>query len=276
MWLGAVPFLLVHAAAALVIFYPPTAPLLILAGVSYAIRMWAVTAGYHRYFAHRSYRTGRAFQFVLALLGTTAMQQGPLWWASWHRRHHRFADQPGDPHSPVLRGFWYSHVGWVFDGTHGRDLSNVADLAAFPELRWLERHNRIPLIGYALLCYAIAGMGGVVWGFVVSTLVLSHVTFMINSVAHVWGTRPYPTRDQSRNNALLAVLTFGEGWHNNHHHYMASARQGFRWWQVDLSYYSLLVLRRLGLVRAIRVPPERVLAGARSAEVRPPAVEPAG
>jgi stearoyl-CoA desaturase (delta-9 desaturase) len=254
--LGAIPFVLVHAALLLVIFYPPTLPLLVLAGAGYLVRMWAVTAGYHRYFAHRSYRTSRAFQFLLALLGTTAMQQGPLWWASWHRRHHKHSDQPEDPHSPVRRGFWHAHVGWVFDGSHdGADLSNVRDLAAFPELRWLDRHNRLPLVGYALLCYAIAGMAGVVWGFVVSTLAVAHATFLINSLAHVWGSRPYPTPDRSRNNPLLAVLTLGEGWHNNHHHHMASARQGFRWWQVDISYMSLVVLRWLGLVWGVRVPP---------------------
>jgi stearoyl-CoA desaturase (Delta-9 desaturase) len=273
MWWGAVPFILVHLAVVLVIFYPPTWPLLVLGGAGYLVRMWAVTAGYHRYFAHRSYRTSRAFQFVLALLGTTAMQQGPLWWASWHRRHHKYADQPEDPHSPVQRGFWYAHVGWVFDGSHGRDLSNVRDLSVYPELRWLERHNRIPVVGYALLCYAIAGMGGVVWGFLISTLAVAHVTFLINSLAHVWGSRPYATRDTSRNNALLAVLTLGEGWHNNHHHYMTSARQGFRWWQIDVSYYSLVVLRRLGLVRAIRVPPERVLTCYGQASACPPAFE---
>ncbi|HTM21260.1 MAG TPA: acyl-CoA desaturase [Kofleriaceae bacterium] len=254
-WIGAAPFLLVHAAALLAIFYPPTAPLLVLAGASYLVRMWAITAGYHRYFAHRAYRTSRVFQFLLALLGTTAMQQGPLWWASSHRRHHKDADGPGDPHSPVQRGFWYAHVGWIFDRSQVRDLSNVRDLSAFPELRWLDRHARIPLVGYALLCWAIAGMGGVVWGFVISTLVLGHVTFLINSVAHLWGTRPYPTRDASRNNALLAVLTLGEGWHNNHHHHMSSARQGFRWWQIDMSYYSLAALRRLGVVWAVRQPP---------------------
>jgi stearoyl-CoA desaturase (delta-9 desaturase) len=250
------PFLAVHAACGLVLWFPPSGGLLALAASGYVIRMWAVTAGYHRYFAHRSYKTSRAFQLVLAVLGGTAMQQGPLWWASWHRRHHKRADLPGDPHSPTLDGFWHSHVGWIFDGTHGgADLSNVKDLAVFPELRWLDRHSYVPVAGYAAACLAIAGPAGVVWGFAVSSVLLAHATFLINSVAHVWGTRRYETPDTSRNNAVLAVLALGEGWHNNHHYYMTSARQGFRWWELDVSYYSLCVLARLGLVWDLRQPP---------------------
>jgi stearoyl-CoA desaturase (Delta-9 desaturase) len=251
---GAIPFAGVHVACIAVIWYPPTLGLVVLAAVGYVVRMWAVTTGYHRYFSHRTFRTSRAFQFVLALLGTTALQQGPLWWSSWHRRHHKNADRPGDPHTP-RSGFWHAHVGWVFDGSHhGADLSNVKDLSAYPELRWLDRHHYVSVIGYALLCYAIAGMAGVIWGFVISSTVLVQITFMINSLAHRWGTRPYDTKDDSRNNAILALLTFGEGWHNNHHHEMTSARQGFRWWEIDLSYYSLRALGALGIVWNIREP----------------------
>jgi stearoyl-CoA desaturase (delta-9 desaturase) len=250
------PFLAVHAGCGFVVLYPPTWSLLALAVSGYALRMWAVTAGYHRYFAHRAYKTSRGFQLVLATLGGTALQQGPLWWASWHRRHHRYADKPGDPHSPILAGFWHAHVGWIFDGTHGsQDLSNVKDLAVYPELRWLDRHSYVPVAGYAALCLAIAGLPGVVWGFAVSSVALAHVTFLINSVAHVWGTRRFDTADTSRNNALLAVLTFGEGWHNNHHHYMSSARQGFMWWEIDVTYYSLRILGWLGIVWDVRKPP---------------------
>jgi stearoyl-CoA desaturase (delta-9 desaturase) len=265
---AALPFLAVHAACVFVVLYPPTLSLVVLAATGYVIRMWAVTAGYHRYFAHRAFKTSRAFQLVLAVLAGTAMQQGPLWWVSWHRRHHKHTDEPGDPHSPKLDGFWHSHVGWIFDGNHGsRDFSNVKDLAAFPELRWLEKHSYVPVVGYAVACLVIAGPAGVVWGFAVSSIVLAHVTFLINSVAHVWGTRPYPTPDTSRNNALLAVATFGEGWHNNHHYYMASARQGFRWWQIDLTYYSLRVLAWFGIVWNLREPPRRSSSSRRSDEV---------
>ncbi len=254
--LSSVPFVMVHLACGLVVVYPPTWSLVTLAVGSYLLRMWAITAGYHRYFSHHAFRTSRAFQFVLALVGATAMQQGPLWWASWHRRHHKFADTPDDPHSPVVSGFWHAHVGWVFDGRHdGADLSNVRDLTRFPELRFLDRHSYLPLLAYAAGCFALAGMAGVVWGFVVSTIAVAHATFSINSLAHVWGSRRWNTPDHSRNNAALAVLTLGEGWHNNHHHYMSSARQGSCWWEVDASYYTILLLARLGLVWNVREPP---------------------
>jgi len=259
-YLASVPFVMVHLACGLVVVYPPTPPLVMLAVGSYLLRMWAITVGYHRYFSHHSFRTTRAFQLVLAAIGATAMQQGPLWWASWHRRHHKYSDTPADPHSPIVRGFWHAHVGWVFDGTHDApDLSNVRDLTRFPELRFLDRHSWMPLVVYAAGCFAVAGMAGVVWGFLVSTIAVVHATFLINSLAHVWGSRRYDTADQSRNNALLAVLTLGEGWHNNHHYYMSSARQGFFWWELDASYYSLLLLARLGVVSNVRVPPPAAL-----------------
>ncbi len=222
----------------------------------YALRMCALTAGYHRYFAHRAYKTSRAFQLVLAVLGATCMQNGPIWWASVHRRHHKYSDGPGDPHSPVTRGFWYAHVGWVFDRSvppHADD-SNVRDLMRYPELCWLDRHEWVPMAAWAAACLAIGGSSGLVWGFVVSTLAVFHATMLINSLAHVWGWRPYPTSDGSRNNPLLALLTFGEGWHNNHHHYMSSARQGFAWWEIDVTYYVLRGLARLGVVWDLREP----------------------
>jgi stearoyl-CoA desaturase (Delta-9 desaturase) len=252
-------FIGMHLACGLAFFYPPTRGLVALLVGSYLLRMWAVTAGYHRYFAHRSYKTSRVFQFVLALLGATAMQKGPLWWASWHRRHHKYADTPGDPHSPILYGFWYAHIGWILSSKSDHaDLSNVNDLVRFPELRLIERFWAVPLVGYALACFAVAGMPGLVWGFIVSTVAVSHVTFFINSIAHLWGSQRFQTKDFSRNNPVLAVLTLGEGWHNNHHYYMSSARQGFYWWEVDLSYYVLKLLAAIHVVREIREPPASV------------------
>jgi stearoyl-CoA desaturase (delta-9 desaturase) len=250
-----------HLALLLVFVVPVSWKVGALAFGGYGLRMWAVTAGYHRYFAHRSYKTGRAFQFVLAVLGATTMQNGPIWWASVHRRHHKDSDGPGDLHSPTKRGFEYAHIGWAFDLSMPppRDESNVSDLTRYPEIRWLDRHDWIPLGFYALACAAIGGWSGFVWGFVVSTLAVFHATMLINSLAHMWGSRPYATGDESRNNALLAVLTFGEGWHNNHHHYMSSARQGFAWWQIDITYYVLRALAFLGVVWAIREPPPAAL-----------------
>jgi stearoyl-CoA desaturase (delta-9 desaturase) len=221
--------------------------------------MFAITAGYHRYFAHRSYKTSRPLQFVLAWLGCMAIQKGPLWWAAGHRRHHRYSDQPGDLHSPA-DGFWYSHQGWIFAGRWDKtELSRIRDFAAYPELTWLNRWHAIPPIAMGFVCYAIGGLSGLVWGVAISTTLLWHSTYSINSLAHRWGTRRYATGDTSRNNWLLALLTLGEGWHNNHHKYMASSRQGFFWWEVDISYYILRVLQWLGLVWDIREPPAHLL-----------------
>jgi stearoyl-CoA desaturase (delta-9 desaturase) len=254
-YLSTVLLVLMHLALLLVLVVPFSGALLALAVASYSLRMWAITAGYHRYFSHRSYKTSRAFQFVLALLGTMAMQNGPLWWASWHRRHHKHSDTPEDAHSPSQRGFFHAHIGWFVDGSHDApNLANVLDLGRFPELRFLDRHKWLPLVAYASAMYLVAGPAGVVWGFVVSTLACLHVTACINSLAHVWGTRRFDTPDTSRNNALLALLTFGEGWHNNHHHDMLAARQGRTPWELDLTYLSLKALERLGFVWDVRPP----------------------
>jgi len=257
-------FVAMHACLLLAFVVPLSHAALALALGGYALRMWAITAGYHRYFAHRSFKTSRAFQLVLAVLGATSMQNGPIWWASVHRRHHKSSDGPGDPHSPLERGFWYAHVGWVFDRSVPRpyDPSNVGDLLRYPELRWIDRHDWVPLAAYGVACFAIGGVPGLVWGFVVSTLAVFHATMLVNSLAHVWGSRRYATTDRSRNNPLLAVLTMGEGWHNNHHHYMSSARQGFFWWEIDVSYYVLRLLALIGVIDHVREPPASAIASA--------------
>jgi stearoyl-CoA desaturase (delta-9 desaturase) len=246
-------FVLMHLACLFVFVVAFSWKMLALFAVGYVLRMWAITAGYHRYFSHRSYKTSRGFQLVLAFLGTTAMQNGPLWWASWHRRHHRHSDTEHDAHSPAFGGFWHAHVGWFLNGSHDTaDLGNVKDLVHYPELRFLERHKWLPIVAYAVVCFAIGGASGLVWGFVLSTIAVLHATALINSLAHVWGSRRFDTKDQSRNNALLAILTMGEGWHNNHHDQMSAARQGVRWWELDATYYVLRVLAFLGIVWDIR------------------------
>ena len=249
-------FIMMHGALLFVLVFPVTWKLVALALGGYVFRMWAITIGYHRYFAHRSYKTSRVWQAVLAILGETTMQNGPIWWASVHRAHHKESDLPGDPHSPKQRGFWYAHTGWIFDRSKPpRDLSNVQDLVRYPELRWIDNHEWIPIFTYMFGCWLIAGLPGIVWGFVVSTVMVLHATMLINSLAHVWGSRRYDTADSSRNNPFLAALTLGEGWHNNHHHYMSSARQGFYWWEVDVTYYTIRILSWLGVVWDVRVPP---------------------
>lgn len=233
----------------------------VLCVATFWIRQFFMTAGYHRYFAHRSYKMGRVAQFVMAFGGCTACQRGVLWWAGHHREHHRYADTDRDLHSP-RKGFWWSHVGWLLcDRAGGTDEALIRDFARFPELRWLQRHDWIPPWSLGVLCWLIAGWSGVFIGFFLSTVLLWHATFAVNSVAHIFGRRRYETNDTSRNSLAVALVTCGEGWHNNHHHYPASARQGFYWWEIDLSYYVLRLLSFVGIVRDLRTPPARVRAG---------------
>jgi stearoyl-CoA desaturase (Delta-9 desaturase) len=245
----------IHVTAVWAIARGVTLELALLAATTYLVRMFAVTGVYHRYFSHRSYKTSRAMQLVLAFLGTTAAQKGPLWWASCHRAHHKDSDTERDIHSPLRKGFWYSHMGWWLGREHeaGRpDL--IPDFAGYPELRWLERHAYVgPLFLIAVVTLAF-GLDGFLWGFAVSTCALMHGTFTINSLSHVFGSRRYATTDTSRNNFLLALITLGEGWHNNHHHYMSSANQGFMWWEIDISYYVICLLEKVGLVWDVRRP----------------------
>lgn len=257
---GGTAFWLVHLACLAVFFTGVTWSAVAVCAALFWLRMFGVTAGYHRYFAHRSYKTSRPFQFVLALIGTLAVQKGVLWWAANHRVHHKYSDQEDDVHSPVQRGFWWSHVGWIlspdFEAT---DLDRIPDMAKYPELRWLNEHYLLPPVTLAVLLTLVGGAPWLVWGFFVSTTLLWHATFTINSLAHVWGSRRYETTDASRNNVWLALLTMGEGWHNNHHRYMNSARQGFFWWEIDLSYYVLVALSWVGLIWDLHAPPRHVL-----------------
>jgi stearoyl-CoA desaturase (delta-9 desaturase) len=249
-----------HASCLLVLWVGVSTGDLWLLLASFGVRMFAITGGYHRYFAHRTYKTSRAFQLVLAVLGATATQKGALWWAGHHRTHHKYSDQPGrDVHSP-REGFWWAHQGWIFDGRwDDTPLEQIRDFGRYPELVWLNQWHIVPPIAMALLLWAFGGASAVVWGYCVSTVLLWHATYSINSLAHRWGTRRYETDDDSRNNWLLGLLTCGEGWHNNHHHYCASARQGFLWWEIDVTYYTLRGLAALGVVWDILEPPHHVV-----------------
>ncbi len=255
-----VPFILMHVACAAVFFVGVSLEAVLLCVGLYIVRMFALTAGYHRYFAHRAFKTSRFFQFVLAVAGTTAVQKGPLWWAAHHRQHHKYTDQEGDLHSPVTDGFWWSHIGWVISKKYDpTDFKGIKDFARYPELRWINKYHLIPAITLAVVCFLLGGWQWLVWGFVISTVLLYHGTFSVNSLAHMWGSRRYATGDDSRNNFLIALWTGGEGWHNNHHHYMASVKQGFYWWEIDLSYYALKTMSWVRLVWDLRVPPKQLL-----------------
>ena len=268
-WLRVLPFLALHLACFGVLWVGWSWTAVGVALALYALRMLAITGFYHRYFSHKAFRTSRAMQFVFALLGASAAQRGPLWWASQHRHHHAHADDEQDAHSPHRHGFLWSHTGWFMARANfATRMASVPDLAKYPELRFLDRFDAlVPLLlalglygAGELLAYGAPALGTnglqlVVWGFVISTVVLYHATFTVNSLAHSLGWRRYATRDQSRNNLWLALLTFGEGWHNNHHHFPGSARQGFYWWEIDLTYYFLKLLAALGLIWDLRPVP---------------------
>jgi stearoyl-CoA desaturase (delta-9 desaturase) len=254
------PFLLVHAGCVAAIWSGVSWQAVTICVVLYGLRMFAIGAGYHRYFSHRAYATSRVFQFMLAFLAQSSAQKSVLWWAAKHRHHHLHSDTEQDVHSPRHKGFIYSHVSWIFYRRHDvTDLVKIADFASYPELMWLHKLELLPAFVVAGLCFLIAGWSGLVVGFLWSTVLLYHATFCINSLAHVHGRKRYVTGDDSRNNWLLALFTMGEGWHNNHHAYQSSARQGFRWWEADVTYYVLVALSWLGIVWDLKKPPELVL-----------------
>jgi stearoyl-CoA desaturase (delta-9 desaturase) len=272
-----IPFFLIHLAAVVgVAVLGFSWKGLLLAVVLYYVRMFGVTAGYHRYFSHRAFRVSRLGQLLLALLATSSAQKGVLWWASHHRHHHKRSDLPGDVHSAKLQGFWWSHVGWILSTKYeGTDDGKVKDLAQYPELRWLERWHLVPPIVLGVALFLVGGWWGLVWGMFVSTTLLWHGTFTINSLTHLFGRRRYATTDNSRNSFLLALVTMGEGWHNNHHYYQRSVNQGFFWWEIDPTYYVLRALAAVGLVWDLHTPPARIRDAHKVAPAPEPEIEPA-
>lgn len=272
-WMGSIPFILMHLVC-LLVFVVGWSPFAVgTAIVLYVVRMHAITGWYHRYFSHRSFKTSRAMQFAMAWLGTSCVQRGPIWWASCHRHHHQYSDRPEDIHSPKQHGFWWSHCGWFLTKEIGNtDLKKISDLAKYPELRFLDRQYLVPpiilavgiwLLGWGLETWAPSlGTGRwqmLIWGFFVSTIFLAHGTYTINSLTHLWGKPRFDAGDDSRNHWFLAIITLGEGWHNNHHYYMHSTRQGFYWWEYDISYYILKGMSLVGLVWDLKPVPERIL-----------------
>jgi len=269
-----VQFLLLHLACLAFIWTGVSAVAVVTCVTLYVVRMFAITAGFHRFFAHRTYRTSRVFQFLLAFTGTAAYQKGPLWWSAHHRRHHLYSDTETDIHSPISRTLWRSQVGWFL----GRDsqvthVKLIPNLMKFRDLRLLDRFYTVPpillaagafLLGWVLHRYApglgTSGWQMLVWGFFISTVLLYHGTFSVNSLAHIFGKRRFETGDNSRNNLFVALITLGEGWHNNHHYYPATERQGIFWWEIDVSHYTLRVLSWLGVVWGLKKHPANVAA----------------
>lgn len=279
-----IPFVLLHVGCFAAFYVGVSSTALVICVALYFIRMFAITAFYHRYFAHRTFKTNRFWQFIFAFIGNSAAQRGPLWWAAHHRHHHQHSDSEQDLHSPRQQGFWWSHVGWFScNAAFKTPWQRIRDFAQFPELRFINRFDALApallgislyVLGELLAHYApqlnTNGAQLFVWGFVISTVVLFHATVTINSLGHVWGKRRFNTRDDSRNNAFLALLTLGEGWHNNHHRFPAAARQGFYWWQLDISYAVLYVMAKLGIVWDLKPVPLHVLHEGRSAKYPAP------
>ncbi|MCA9426737.1 MAG: acyl-CoA desaturase [Candidatus Omnitrophica bacterium] len=265
-FLGSLPFISVHLGCLLVFWVGFSWWGLAFCLALVGIRMFGITAGYHRYFSHRTFRTSRAFQFVLAWIGASAAQMGPLWWAAHHRHHHRFSDTEKDVHPP-RKGFFWAHVGWILSEINvPTNMKLVRDLVKFPELRFLNEYYMIPpmLLAIALLVLGafipgVTPLELLAWGFFLSTTILYHLTFSINSLTHRFGRRRFETTDTSRNSFILGVLTMGEGWHNNHHYYPGSERQGFYWWEVDFTHYILKALSWFGIVWDLHKPPQEVL-----------------
>ena len=266
------PFFTLHMLCFGALLFEVNTTLIAICVGSYAIRMFAITGFYHRYFSHKAFQTSRWFQALFAVIGTTATQRGPLWWAAHHRHHHRHSDQEADHHSPQ-HGFWQSHCGWFLNGKNFHYPSDlIKDFAKYPELRWIDRYDNLIVLAFALSLFVggclwvtlvpdatINGAQLFLWGYCIPTVLLMHATFAINSLGHRFGSRRYATDDDSRNNFWLALITFGEGWHNNHHHYAGSARQGFRWWEVDLSFYALKALEACGLIWNLKPVPTHKL-----------------
>ena len=271
------PFIFLHAGCLAVLWVGWSWTAVALAAALYFVRMFAITGFYHRYFSHRTFHTSRWMQFAFAVLGNTSVQRGALWWAAVHRHHHKHADQEHDVHSPGLSGFWWAHIGWMTSSKNfPTDYGVIRDLAKFPELVFLNRFDLVVPAIFGALLFALGeilrwlapGLGTTggqlfVWGFFVSTVVLLHGTLLINSLAHVFGSRRFATDDDSRNNLLLALITLGEGWHNNHHRYMGTARQGFYWWEIDITYYALTALSWTGLIWDLKPVPVSIYEEAR-------------
>ena len=276
-WFRCLPFIIIHLLAVSAFFYPVTLYCVLLAVTSYSLRMFTITAFYHRYFSHRSFKTGRVVQFMGAFIACSAGQRGPLWWAAHHRRHHRHSDTDQDIHSPHAKGVFWSHTLWFMtDYAVPTLLKEIPDWLKFPELRFINRFDWIPVLALGYACYllgswdwfySVTGLNSLstfIWGFLVPTVFLYHATFAVNSLSHLFGRKRFDTGDESRNNSLIALITFGEGWHNNHHFFPGSARQGFFRGEIDITYYLLKAMSHLGLVHDLRPVPAWVKQKAQS------------
>jgi stearoyl-CoA desaturase (delta-9 desaturase) len=286
-WIRSVPFIFLHVACLGVFFVGWSWLSVSVAAFFYALRVFTLTGFYHRYFSHRTFKTSRVVQFIFGGIGCMAVQRGPLWWAAHHRHHHVHSDDPHDLHSPRQFGILWSHFGWFLTPKAApTNLKIIPDFAKYPELRWLDKYDLAIVVAFAVSLFGfghlvwlgapdsgVTGMQMLVWGFFISTICTSHVTYLVNSATHLIGSRRYKTKDDSKNSLIVALLTFGEGWHNNHHYYPNSTRQGFFWWEIDITYYILCFMGMLGLVWDLHPVPKRIMYPKPSAMANSPATE---
>jgi len=265
-------FWLIQASALLVFAVPFRWAFIALWAASHFLRAVGLTLAYHRYYAHRAFKMHRVTRFIWTFIGAAAMQKGPIWWAGHHVNHHKFADRDGDPHSPMVSGVYYAHLGWFLNDTKFDrvDATNpvLRDFGSIPEIAFLDRHFWLPPTVLAIALYLAGGLPWVVWGFCVPTMTLAHATFAINSVNHMFGSRRFETVDESRNNPLTAFFAAGEGWHNNHHRYQRAARNGFYWWEFDITWYAIRAMQALGLAWDVQPVPARLYKEARAVKAR--------
>jgi stearoyl-CoA desaturase (Delta-9 desaturase) len=260
-------FWTIQASALLVFAVPFRWAYVALWAGAHFVRAVGLTLAFHRYYAHRAFKMGRVTRFVWTFIGTAAMQKGPLWWAGHHVNHHKFADREGDPHSPMVSGVYYAHLGWFLnDAKYDRvEATNpvIRDFSTVPEIAFLDRFFGLPPLIMAVALYLAGGVPWVVWGFCLPTMTLAHATFAINSINHMFGSRRFETVDESRNNPLTAFFAAGEGWHNNHHRFQRAARNGFYWWEFDITWYVIRLMKAVGLAWDVQPVPKRIYEEAR-------------
>lgn len=254
-WIFAITFASFHLGALAAFFYFRWSALVVFAVMWVLAQNVGIAMGFHRLLTHRGYSTPKWLEYCIATCGTLALQGGPIYWVAVHRMHHKYTDKEGDPHSP-RDGKWWSHMGWILNGSLRNETIALKQYA--PDLTresyyvWLSKYHWIPLTVVGITLFAFGGWSWLLWGAVLPATIGFHVTWMVNSVTHLWGTRRFSTSDDSRNNIWVALLTGGEGWHNNHHANPVSARHGLTWYEIDVNYYGIRLLERLGLASHIK------------------------
>ncbi|MBZ5674968.1 MAG: fatty acid desaturase [Acidobacteriia bacterium] len=256
-WISLAVFSIFHLGAVAALFYFSWPAVFAAVGLYWISLSLGIGAGYHRLLTHRSFHTPRWIEYILAVCGTLALEGGPIAWVATHRIHHQFSDKPGDPHTP-RDGKWWAHIIWTLVGnsTHNKTAQfarYAPDLSKDRFLVWLSTYNYVPLLVLSALLLSFGGLPFLLWGVFFRVTMGLHVTWMVNSVTHIWGRRRFPTRDDSKNNWYVALLSFGEGWHNNHHAHPTSARHGLAWYELDMSWLAIRVLKMLGLATSVQV-----------------------